>query len=143
MNVDKIAMACKAFHKALNTENLIGSECRNCGFKTLPQRRICPACHEIDCETITFSGHGKLSAFTIIYVPTASMLERGYDAKNPYCVGIVKLVEGPSVMAQILDVDLHQPENIKIGMELTTTFIMPSEGEEESAVLAFVPSEKG
>jgi uncharacterized OB-fold protein len=52
----------------------------------------------------------------------------------------VKLEEGPSISAQILDVDVMHPEEIKIGMPLTQTLIQRGEGEMEKTYLAFKPA---
>jgi len=68
------------------------------------------------------------------------MAEAGYSSKNPYCVGVVELSEGPRVSAQILDVDVHHPENIKIGLSLEMTTLTRVENEQEIPFLAFRPA---
>jgi len=130
----------QSFYKALESQQLIGSRCSDCGFLAVPQREICPSCLGHNTEVITLSGLGKLAAFTVIYVPSLMMSKAGYSAKNPYCVGIVKLDEGPSISAQILDLDLSQPGNIDIGTQLTMTTITRNEGEKEKTYLAFKPN---
>ena len=127
------------FYKALEQGELIGSQCLSCGAYTVPQRQICPECHSENTTIITYSGDGELAAYTVIFVPPISMAEAGYSAKNPYCVGIVELAEGPRVSAQILDVDLENPKNIKIGTPLKMKTITRGEGEEGSTFLAFRP----
>jgi uncharacterized OB-fold protein len=65
------------------------------------------------------------------------MIEAGYGRDNPYCSGIVKLNEGPSISAQILGVDVSQPEQIAIGAPLSPVFVKRGEGDESKYFLAF------
>lgn len=135
----EFTMNTNAFFKALQSQHLIGARCLDCGCLAVPQRIICPNCLGVNTEVTTLSGSGKLAAFTVIYVPSLMMAKAGYDAKNPYCVGIVELDEGPSVSAQILDMDLSQPGKIKIGTKLTMTTITRNDDEKEKTYLAFKP----
>jgi uncharacterized OB-fold protein len=82
-------------------------------------------------------GKGKLQAFTTVHIAPTAMIEAGYDRKNPYCAGIVRLEEGPSISAQIVGVDATEPEEIVIGTELQAAFIKRGEGEEAVTLLAF------
>jgi uncharacterized OB-fold protein len=68
------------------------------------------------------------------------MVEAGYSAKNPYCVGIVRLDEGPAISAQLLGFDLSKPEEIKVGTPMSLTFIDRKEGEEEKTYIGFEPA---
>ena len=130
----------KDFYKALSAGELIGSRCTECGAVSVPQRQICPKCNSTNCEIITLSGKGKLAAFTVISVPPVMMAKAGYDARNPYCVGIVELDEGARVSAQILEVNMSEPEKIEIGVPLSMTTITRGEGEAEETFLAFKPA---
>ncbi len=130
----------KAFDQALAEDLLIGSRCLACDTITVPQRQICSNCHSDQVERILTSGKGKLAAFTVIYIPPTSMAEAGYNAKNPYCVGIVELEEGPRISAQIIGLDLSDPSTIKIGMPLQQTFVIRGEGESAKKFLAFEPA---
>ena len=133
------SMISKDFNKALENNLLIGSKCTQCGSYAIPQRGICPKCHSENTELIHFSGNGKLVAFTVIYVPPVKMAEAGYNNKNPYCSGIVELEEGPRISAQILDVDLLNPNKIKIGTALEMNMITRKEGDNLKSYLAFHP----
>ncbi len=133
-------MNSKEFFNALAEGDLIGSHCQECGAYFVPQRRICPKCHSEKSEIVTLSGKGKLAAYTVISVPPVSMAEAGYNAGNPYCVGIVTLAEGPRISAQIVDLDISRPEDIAIGTDLEMTTITRGEGEERKTFLAFKPA---
>ncbi|HQJ32053.1 MAG TPA: Zn-ribbon domain-containing OB-fold protein [Anaerolineaceae bacterium] len=134
------ALHSKAFHEAIEEDLLIGSRCLVCGNISVPQRQICPNCHSDQMERIQMNGIGTLATFTVIYVPPTSMADAGYNAKNPYCVGIVALQEGPRISAQIVGLDLSDPATIKIGMPLKQTFVVRGEGESAKKFLAFEPA---
>jgi len=138
--MNEYSMKSKSFYEALNNGDLIGSMCDDCGLYSIPQHQICPKCHSEHNEIISYSGRGKLVAYTVIFVPPVMMAEAGYNAKNPYCVGIVELEEGPRISAQILDVDIDHPENIIIGLEMSMTKITRGNGETQQTFLAFKPN---
>ena len=134
------ALHSKAFNQAIAEDLLIGSHCLVCGNISIPQRQICPNCHSDQVERIQTNGVGTLAAFTVIYVPPTSMADAGYNAKNPYCVGIVALGEGPRISAQIVGLNMSDPATIKIGMPLKQTFVIRGEGEAAKKFLAFEPA---
>lgn len=137
--MSEFSMNSKNFYRALAEGQLIGIKCEDCSAFALPQRHFCPKCHSENTTIVTFAGEGSLAAYTVISVPPVMMAEAGYDARNPYCVGIVELTEGPRVSAQILDVDMSKPEDIKIGMKMAMTTITRGEGESQATFLAFKP----
>jgi uncharacterized OB-fold protein len=127
----------KQFFTALQDGKLIGSACIDCGQVMIPQRVICGRCHSDNTEIVEFVGEGVLSAFTIINVPPTAMAEAGYSTKNPYCSGIVTLTEGPRISAQILNVDVNNPQTIKIGSLVRMTTIEREPNGENKIFLAF------
>ncbi len=127
------------YYGYLNQGKLMGSRCKTDGHLFVPPRPICPDDRSEEMEWVEMSGEGQLSAFTIVYVPPSAMIAAGYDRKNPYCVGIVKLAEGPSISAQILGVDVNKPESIKIGTAVQATFVERGQGEAQKKLLAFQP----
>jgi uncharacterized protein len=132
-------MNSKDFYTALEQGDLIGSNCQECGSDSIPQRQICPSCHSENTEIVSYVGRGKLVAYTVVYVPPVKMADEGHNAKNPYCVGIVELDEGPRVSAHLLNVNLDHPESIEIGMRLKISTISRGEDENQSTFLAFKP----
>ncbi len=65
------------------------------------------------------------------------MVQKGYGMKNPYCVAVVDLEEGPRVSALILGVDGSNPQDIKTGMPLV---LDTSELDPENPGLIFRPA---
>ncbi len=129
-----------SFYKFLNEEKLMGSRCLKDGKLFLPPRAMCPDDYSGDMEWTQFSGRGTLAAFSIIYIGPSAMIATGYDREHPYCSGIVELEEGVRISAQILDVDVYQPETIRIGMPLEAAFVQRGPGDNPQKALAFRPA---
>jgi uncharacterized OB-fold protein len=83
------------------------------------------------------SGNGELIAFTTVHIAPTAMIAAGYGRNKPYCSGVVRLEEGPSISAQILGVDSSDPMSIKIGTRLTVEYLERGEGEDKKTFLAF------
>ncbi|MBI9050528.1 MAG: Zn-ribbon domain-containing OB-fold protein [Anaerolineaceae bacterium] len=128
-----------AYSNYLNEHKLMGSRDKASGAAFLPPRPLNPENFSTDMEWVEFSGKGKLSGFTIVYIAPTAMIEAGYDRKNPYCVGIVETDEGPMVSSFIMDVDVLHPETIQIGMPVKAAFIDRGTEENKQAFLAFQP----
>jgi uncharacterized protein len=127
----------KAYTEQLSEHKLTGSRCTQCGKLSLPPRKLCPVCHSSQLEPFEFSGQGKLAAFSVIYIAPSAMIAAGYDRKTPYCAGVVELVEGPRISAQILGVDVTRPEEIRIGSPVSMTFIEREQGDTRKVFLGF------
>ena len=85
------------------------------------------------------NGTGKLAAFTSISIGPPAMQAEGYDRDNPYCTGVVKLDEGPRIVARIEGVDARNPDTIEIGMPVTAMYRHRGSGEDRTTQLAFRP----
>ncbi len=128
-----------SFNQYLGEKKLMASRCPACNTLYLPPRAICPKCHGDQLEWVETSGHGRLAAFTSVYVGPTAMVAEGYDRNNPYVTGIVELDEGVKISARILGVDAKQPDQIKIGTPMTVKFLERGEGEARRTFLAFEP----
>lgn len=131
-----------SYRQFLSEEKLMGSRCKKCGKLFVPPRPICTECFSMDMEWAQVKGRGKLSAFSVIFVPPKSLVEEGHDRKNPYCVGVVELEEGPRVVARIEGFDNTKPESIKVGTPLTVDFIHRDKEGKRKTCLAFRPLNK-
>lgn len=121
--MEGVPFTISSFEKFLKAKKLMASRCKKCNALWLPPRPICIECYSNELEWVELNGKGKLVAFTVISFGTMAMINAGYSRNNPYCTGIVELEEGPRISAQILDVDVTHPENIKIGTPLTVEFV--------------------
>lgn len=129
-----------AYFQYLNEKKLMGSRDVHSHEVFLPPRPVNPLTYSTDMEWVELKGDGILMAFTIVYIAPTAMINAGYDRKNPYCTGIVRMSEGPMISAQILGVDVSNPESIKIGMLLKVTYITRGAGEAQRVFLAFEPA---
>ena len=126
-----------SFQRFLSEHRLMASRCQSCGALHLPPRPLCPQCYGHAMEWNEMSGQGELRAFTSVYVAPTAMIDAGYGRDKPYCSGIVKLREGPSISAQIVGVDATRPEDINIGDSLEVVFVDRGEDEKQRTFLAF------
>ena len=126
-----------SFQQYLSENKLMGSRCSDCTALYLPPRPLCSNCFGESMEWVEMDGKAKLRAFTIVHIAPSAMVEAGYGRDNPYCSGIVELDEGPSISAQIMGVDVTQPEQIVIGTPLNAVFVERGEGEDARSFLGF------
>jgi uncharacterized protein len=126
-------------YAALGEKKLVGSHCAACDKTYYPARPMCPQCHGAQMEAVEFSGKGKLAAYSIIYIAPTAMIEAGFDRKNPYCAAVVELEEGPRICAQLVGMDVKQPQTIAIGQPVTAIFLVRGEGEAAKTFLGFQP----
>lgn len=129
-----------AYTEHLKQHRLMGSRDPRTGTTFLPPRPLNPATNSTEMEWVEFSGEATLETFTIIYVGTSGMVEAGYDRKNPYCVGIVKTLEGPKISALITGVNTAKPETIRIGTPLKVKFVDVGDDEHRKTILGFEPA---
>jgi uncharacterized protein len=123
----------------LDQGQLAGARCTDCGRLHLPPRGMCPHCFRTDLKWQVLSGEGELQAFSVIHVPLPHMAAEGHNMEHPYCVGVVRLAEGPAISAQMVGLDVNQPESIQVGMRLKAVFIQRGTGVEKKTFLAFAP----
>jgi uncharacterized OB-fold protein len=128
-----------SYNQFLQEEKLMGSKCEHCGAVYVPPRPICLECRSSDMQWIEMKGKGKLAAFTSISIGPSFMIEEGYSRKNPYCVGVIELDEGPRVDARIENVEPSNPDTIKVGTPMTVKFLHRGEGADKKTYLAFEP----
>ena len=127
------------FEQFLNEEKLMGSRCNTCEKLYVPPRSLCPGCRHSEMEWAETAGEGRLVAFTSISIGTPAMIKEGYDRNNPYCSGVVELVEGSRVVARIEGVDSLHPESVEVGTPLRAKFLHQGRDNNRQTVLAFAP----
>lgn len=127
----------ESYNAYLGEHKLMGTACKKCGSMYLPPRPFCPDCHSNSLEWVELPGTGTLTAFTTIHIGPKAMIAAGYDRKNPFCVGVVQIDNGPAISAQILGVDPSAPESIKIGTRLAVKYVDRGEGDDRQTFLGF------
>ncbi len=95
--------------------NLVGTECLKCGEKFFPPRQLCPNCRRVgEIREVKFSGEGEIYSYTVIHTPP-----EGFEFMKPYAMGVIKLIEGPFLTAQLVDC---KPEDLEIGKRVELVF---------------------
>ena len=88
---------------------LQGNKCIACSKCYYPNAYVC-TCGSRQLAPYIFAGTGTLLTFTQITVSPVV-----FESMTPYCIGLVKLDDGPQVLGQIADVDIG---DLKIGMKM-------------------------
>jgi uncharacterized OB-fold protein len=100
----------KNYFNLINESKLCAAECSSCHELVLPPRLFCPSCNSRTSNWKELSGKGALQSFTVIHIAGTT-----YADDVPYIVAIVKLEEGPSICARLVDVDPLKPEEFHVG----------------------------
>jgi acetyl-CoA acetyltransferase/uncharacterized OB-fold protein len=104
-------------------------DCESCGERTLPPRRVCPACGSSAMTRTPLSGRGTVLTFTEITITIPK-----FHGETPYTVVLVELDEGPRLTGQLRDAtadDVAIGDAVVLGTE-------PHDG--GTAVLTFRPA---
>lgn len=92
---------------------LEAGRCVECGQVHFPPRLVCLSCGGRAFETEPLSGQGEVHAVTVIARGSApSEFREQQDLIGAYAVALVRLREGPRIVAQMTDCD---PETVEIG----------------------------
>lgn len=103
------------FWDACQRGELTLQRCSTCNHLQHYPRVRCTSCQGNALTQEPVSGAGVVRTFTINRVPVSE----AYKADLPYVVALIELVEGPCMMANLLDC---APERVHIGMPVTVTF---------------------
>ena len=99
---------------------LLIQRCGDCGTHQFYPRSHCSSCLRGNLEWVEAAGTGTVSTYTICRVPVAE----AYAADAPYVVALVRLVEGPTMMSNIVECD---PDSVTTGMPVEVVFERRSE----------------
>ena len=102
-----------AWRNQASTYRVEGVRCVACSKLFFPRAYRC-SCTGVDFAAHLFSGRATLLSFTRVNIPTVEFAD-----SPPYCLGLVQLVEGPVVLAQLADVTF---EALSVGLALRGVF---------------------
>jgi uncharacterized protein len=97
--------------------NLRAGRCGVCQAIYYPPREVCPECRRASIGQMTpvnLSGRGEILEWTRVHKPAP-----GYELQVPYVIALIRTVEGPLVMGQVVDSD---PAAIKSGAPVQSVF---------------------
>jgi uncharacterized OB-fold protein len=93
---------------------LEGAECKGCGRRYFPARRVCPACKSKELQAVRLAREGRILTYTILHVAP-----RAFALQTPYAVGIIELDDGARMTAPIVDCAF---EELAIGTRVRAVF---------------------
>lgn len=94
----------RPFFEACARGELIVQGCNACGHRQFYPRRWCLECDSTDLGWVPVSGEAELLTFSVVRrAPSAE-----HKGRVPYALGIVRLAEGPQMMASLVDVDFDR-----------------------------------
>ena len=86
------------FWEAAEKEKLVFQVCKDCCESIFYPRIICPVCWSNNLIWKNASGRGELKTFSVVYKPG----HPAWAPITPYVVGLVELVEGPTILSFII-----------------------------------------
>lgn len=107
---------------------LLGGRCRTCGRTFYPRAAQCLDCLAVELEGVRLSRQGALECFTTVHMPSQRIAA-------PYCVGYVRLPEGPRIFAPIAAAD----RTLAVGMAMRLADYRLGHEPDASAAYCFVP----
>lgn len=105
----------RSYWEACNRGRLVLQKCAACGYVQHYHRLLCSHCSRDTLTDVDASGKGTIRSFTVIRRAVSS----AFDADVPYVVALIELVEGPTMMSNLVESPL---ENIRISMPVELTF---------------------
>jgi uncharacterized OB-fold protein len=119
----------REYWEATKREECLIQYCSHCDAYQFYPRIVCKNCLS-DVKWVTAKGTGKVYSYTVVY----RVFNPEFQDKVPYVVALVELDEGPRMMTNLIDVDLHE---VKIGMPVKADY---REGLGEYKVINFKPA---
>ncbi|HEY2331395.1 MAG TPA: OB-fold domain-containing protein [Acidimicrobiales bacterium] len=108
----------EAYWDGAQDEKLVLLRCAACGtYVHPPTRTLCPSCRSEELEASAVSGRGTVYSWSVMH----SGGNPGFEAKIPYTVLVVELVEqrGLITIGNLVDGD---PANLAIGTPVEVCF---------------------
>ena len=94
---------------------LLLQRCKACRTVIHYPRAWCPKCWGSELEWIEATGKGRVVTFTVVHqAPFES-----YVADAPYVLAVIRLEEGPQMMANVLHVD---PRHMRVDLSVRVVF---------------------
>jgi uncharacterized OB-fold protein len=101
--VTDASLTLSAFFERAREGKLTGIRCGGCGALAIPPRELCAECGQRRWSVVPLSGDGEIASFTVIRIAP-----RGHAGDAPYAIAAVRLLEGVSVLARIVDIPFDE-----------------------------------
>jgi uncharacterized OB-fold protein len=87
------------YWEAAQQERLLLQRCTPCGHVWHPPSEFCPSCQASQFEWFDATGEGLIHSYTVVHHAAHPAVEDWL----PYTILLVDLIEGPRVIARLLD----------------------------------------
>lgn len=116
------------FWEFVQARQLRLQRCADCAALRYPPAPVCPVCLSERSEWAPMAGTGTLLSWVVFH--------RSYfpELPTPYWVAAVELTEGPILIANLVDADVHPPA---LGMAVSVTFEEVAEPQGEGTWLIY------
>lgn len=103
------------YWSAAREERFVIQHCKACGACNFYPRPFCPKCFGLEFDWLEASGEGEVLTYSVVYqAPYPS-----YAPDAPYILAVIKLKEGPQMMANVLNCP---KEAMKVGLKVNVCF---------------------
>ena len=89
--------------------------CKACGAFIFYPRPVCPECFGGEFDWAQASGEGEVLTYSVVYQAPYP----AYAPNTPYILAVIKLKEGPQMMANVLNCPT---KGIKVGLKVRVCF---------------------
>jgi uncharacterized OB-fold protein len=110
---------------------LLVQRCKACGAYIFNPRPYCNQCFGLELDWVEALGEGEVLTYSVVYQAPYP----AYAKDTPYILAVVRLKEGPQMMANVLDCP---KEAMKVGLKVKVCFEDRGEG---FKMPQFIPSD--
>ena len=131
----RVPVAAGVFTWPSDEPRLIGSRCAVCAIVTFPAQDSCPRCASTEMSEQLLSRRGRLWAWTTQDFPPPPPYS-GVSGKDftPYGIGYVELPGEVRVETRLTE---HDPERLRIGMEMELVVVPFRSDDDGNEVVTF------
>lgn len=105
----------RPFWEGCRVDRLLLQRCSPCGHLRYPISTICPRCLSTAYRWDQMSGRGSVYSFAVFQ----HAYNDGWRDAVPYAVALVELDEGPTMISNIVGVELEQ---VRVGLPVSVVF---------------------
>jgi uncharacterized OB-fold protein len=103
------------YWRAARERRFVLQRCRACKSWVYYPRAMCPGCWAGELEWVEGSGRARVITWTVVHQAPSE----AFAAKVPYVLAVVRLEEGPQMMANVLHVE---PSEMRVDLPLRVVF---------------------
>ena len=113
--VPEVRLAAVPYWRAAAEGRLALQRCNRCEAVIHYPREWCPSCWSTELSWFDATGRAELVTFSIVHQAPSP----AFAADVPYVLAVVRLEEGPQMMANVTTSDL---DAVRVGMKLRVVF---------------------